>query len=197
MQPSPTSVDLVRFNIQLLEDARTLVRAHEQQGVAYQGPVAAHLRHVIEHHAALLMPAESGVVDYDSRCRERELERNSTLVQTRLAALQRVLRAWQSRLPNRALRVRGLCGHAGEHVFEVSSSTSRELAFVASHAVHHFALMKSHCQASGIDLEACLGADVGKAPATVAHERRLAAAPALHSTRQPTHQEPSCLPSFA
>jgi hypothetical protein len=84
-----------------------------------------------------------------------------------LQALQQCLHLWHDAALTLPLQVRGLGGLAGEFGFEVPSTLGRELAFLASHAVHHFALLKAHCLQQGIPL----GEDFGKAPATVAHAR--------------------------
>jgi hypothetical protein len=52
--------------------------------------------------------------------------------------------------------------------FSTLSTLGRELLFVSSHTVHHFALVAHYCKTAGVDL----GADFGKAPATMAHEHR-------------------------
>ena len=80
------------------------------------------------------------------------------------------------------VRVCGQCGGAGEFSFNHPSSIGRELAFVASHTVHHFALLAAHCQQHGIPTPA----DFGKAPATVAHER---ASRSTLANTAPAHQE--------
>lgn len=181
-----TSIDpLLAFNRQLIEQALALVAAHGTGATAsYAGPVGAHLRHVIEHHEALVFPATVGVVDYDGRARDRELERNPTLASERLLALHAAL-GIDTRLSLSApVQVHGQCGAAGELSFSVASSVARELAFVASHTVHHFALLMPHCRQHGIPTPA----DFGRAPSTVAHARA--------STTTPTSQlfqEPSCL----
>jgi hypothetical protein len=60
--------------------------------------------------------------------------------------------------------------------------------FVASHAVHHFALLHAYCLQQGIPI----GENFGKAPATVANERRRALANIPASN--PVHlKELSCL----
>ena len=51
-----------------------LVRRWERVALAV-GVTGPHRRHLIEHYEALLRPAHSGVVDYDTRPRDRELER--------------------------------------------------------------------------------------------------------------------------
>jgi hypothetical protein len=178
---------LLAFNQQVLDQALALVALHaELGGPCYAGPVGSHLRHVIEHYDALLFPAQTGEVDYDSRARNRELETQPTLAARRLQALAQCLQDLPGAWLNGSVRVRGVAGTAGEFAFAAPSSLARELAFVASHAVHHFALLKTHCQALGIPTPA----DFGKAPATVAHERAQDKAPAETAH---TLKEPPCL----
>jgi len=158
---------LRHHNLQTIDQALALVAAHRVAGgAAFEGTVGAHLRHVIEHYDALLFPAVAGEVHYDRRARDRALEQNPALAHARLQTLREHLA--QHRLPdmNMPLRVHGVGGMVGELAFNVESSFGRELAFVAAHAVHHFALLQLHCLQNGIDL----GADFGKAPATVAFE---------------------------
>jgi hypothetical protein len=133
----------------------------------FEQVVGPHLRHVIEHFEALAMPGQAGVVDYDSRPRDRELEKQPDLASARISALQRWLSDGLAPFLERPLRVRGLGGLGGEFSFEVVSTVARELVFLSSHAVHHYALVKQHCLAEGIEL----GVDFGKAPATLAHEK--------------------------
>jgi hypothetical protein len=61
-------------------------------------------------------------------------------------------------------------GEAGDMELTVPSTLGRELLFLSSHTVHHFALLGNYCKAAGVEM----GADFGKAPATVAFERHAA-----------------------
>ena len=178
----PETQRLLQFSIEVLEQALALVALHGLPGApAYAAPVGAHLRHLIEHYDALLFPAEPGSVDYDQRPRERELERQPTLARTRLIALQARLLQWTDAHLDSQLRVRGLGGLAGDFEFAVQSTGGRELVFVASHAVHHFALLQPHCRQHGI----AISAQFGRAPATVAHERPArAVSPAILRVRR-------------
>lgn len=165
--PAPDTQRLLQFSIGVLTQALALVVSHEQPGAPdYATPVGAHLRHVIEHYEALLWPAEPGSVDYDRRPRDRELERVPAVARARLEALQARLRQWSETPLDAPLKVRGLGGLAGDFEFAVASSSGRELVFVASHAIHHFALLRAHCMQHGISINA----HFGRAPATVAHE---------------------------
>ena len=114
-----------------------------------------------------------GLSANDPRPRDRALERLPAVARVRLEALQAQLRHWTGAPLAAPLQVRGLGGLSGEFEFEVQSSAGRELVFVASHAIHHFALLQAHCTQHGI----AINAQFGRAPSTVANER--AALPVL------------------
>ena len=184
------AADLLRFNCQVLDQALQVITAHEgPQAPTYVGPVGSHLRHVIEHFEALLLGAEHTVVDYDQRPRDRLLERCTVEARRRVLALQAQLAPGRPLPLERPLTVRGQAGLAGELGFAVASTIGRELVFVASHAVHHYALLQSHCRQQGLDL----GADFGKAPATVAHERGGAITPSSTLLQKDTPCTPTRL----
>jgi hypothetical protein len=176
--------DLCQFNRDVLAQAIGLALHHLNGAQAtYDGPVGAHLRHVIEHYDALRTPMAAGAVDYDRRPRDRQLEQCPQTALQRLLVLDGWLQATGAAALDAPLRVHGRAGLAGEQSFSVASTLGRELVFVGSHAVHHYALLKDHCQRQGI----AIGADFGKAPATVAHERFASASVAPAALTPPTH----------
>ena len=159
---------LLRFNAQVLDQALRLIAAHGGAGAPpYATPVGAHLRHVIEHYEALLFAAHDGTLNYDQRPRSRALETDAALAQRRVQALQCHLALWSGPQLATPIRVRGIGGVAGDFEFAVMSTLARELVFLASHALHHFALLQAHCEMHGIALDATFG----RAPSTVAHDR--------------------------
>ena len=174
---------LIDFNCKVISQAISLLARYEADKTdAFSGPAGAHLRHVIEHYDALLSPPTAGVVDYDIRVRERALERDIALARQRLQALSKRLSEGAMPLET-PLEVRGQGGLAGDVDFVVSSTFGRELVFVASHALHHYALMRPYCQTAGISVSL----DFGKAPSTVAHERATTTTTSICSTTSPTH----------
>ena len=179
-----TTERLLGFNQRMLDQALEVVGEHAAPSApSFAGPVGAHLRHVIEHYEALVHGLHSGVVDYDRRPRDRQLEASPALARDRLTGLRRMLGVWTPDMLDRPVQVLGQGGTAGEFDFSVASSVGRELAFLASHAVHHFALLAAHLQRHGVPMPA----HFGKAPGTVANEiatRRAAA--------QQDNQEFSC-----
>lgn len=191
---NPTMERLLGFNQQVLDQALALVGGHEVPGApqsapAFAGPVGAHLRHVVEHYEALVNGLTLGVVDYDGRPRDRQLEASPTLARQRLLSLREVIGQWTPDMLNRPVQVLGQGGITGDFDFCVTSSVGRELAFLASHAVHHFALLVEHLQRHGVPVPA----HFGKAPATVANEIA-----ARRAAPQPQTKELSCFtPSLA
>jgi hypothetical protein len=181
---------LLAFNQQMLDHALAVVSHHAAPNAPpFAGPVGAHLRHAIEHYEALVHGLSLGVVDYDGRPRDRQLEASPELARDRLLGLRHVLGQWTPDVLDRPVHVLGLGGITGDFDFCVTSSVGRELAFLASHAVHHFALLAEHLQRHGVPVPA----HFGKAPGTVANEiaTRRAATPS-------ENQELSCLmPSLA
>ncbi len=176
----------MRFNQQVLDQALAVVDAYAVPSAPlFSGSVGAHLRHVVEHYEALVQGLTLGVVDYDARPRDRALEASPALARNRLLGLRRVLGHWTPDLLDRPMQVLGQGGIEGDFGFCVSSSVGRELAFLASHAVHHFALLADPLQRHGVPVPA----HFGKAPGTVANEiaTRRAAAPSVN-------QELSCPP---
>jgi hypothetical protein len=160
--------ELRQFNREVIAQALALVRYHLNGDVAAYGcPVGAHLRHVIEHYDALRAAGAGAAVDYDGRPRDRQLEHCPQTALQRLLALDDWLADSGAAALDAPLRVLGCAGLGGQQAFSVTSTLGRELVFVGGHAVHHFALLKHHCQRHGIPVDP----DFGKAPATVAHER--------------------------
>jgi hypothetical protein len=186
---NPTMERLMSFNQQVLDQALALVDGHAEPDAPptappFAGPVGAHLRHVLEHYEALVNGLTLGVVDYDGRPRDRQLEARPTLARHRLLSLRQVLGQWTPDMLNRPVQVLGQGGITGDFDFCVTSSVGRELAFLASHAVHHFALLGAHLQRHGVPVPA----HFGKAPGTVANEIA-----AHRADAQPHNKEFSCL----
>jgi hypothetical protein len=166
------------YQVHLLLQAGAMVerlQKEAQPGFRYAQAVGPHVRHILEHVTALTDALQRGsmMVDYDAR--ERDLQVQSvpaaTLAKIRAVVYQigqlKVITSAALDLP---LSTRLQTGPDGALEVVVQSTLGRELLFVASHTVHHFALLAQYCKAAGVDL----GHDFGKAPATVAYERKAA-----------------------
>jgi DinB family protein len=129
-------------------------------------PVGAQYRHILEHYRSFFAGWPEGRVDYDARARDERIERNrsAALLATRecLAALDRL-----DGTTDRPLEVQMDGGGGSERPDWRPSSAGRELQFLCSHTVHHYALIKLLLQPSGPDL----GTEFGVAPSTLAYQR--------------------------
>jgi len=130
-------------------------------------PVGAQFRHVVEHYQCLLEGIPRGRIDYDARRRDLAIERSRLTARDLTRELDRGLGELDQLSGAMALSVQTrTTADASEPEWELSS-LGRELQFLVSHTVHHFALIKLLLAADGIDLPS----DFGRAPSTLAHER--------------------------
>ncbi len=128
------------------------------------GGVGAQLRHCADFHACLLRDLPAGVVDYDRRVRDPRLERDPLRAASQLRQLAAAVSPAVGRGPDRRLRVRS---EEADAAGWVDSSLARELQFLASHTVHHYALVAWLLRAQGRAVQEGLGV----APSTLAHWR--------------------------
>ena len=160
--------DLVAAARATLADAAAVADAYSAEPAAYAA-VGGHVRHVVEHYGAFLAGATHGAVRYDRRARDPVIDRDPRHALAAIAALGRALGAFALD-PATPLRVALECPAAGMET-EASSSVARELQFLASHAVHHFALIRGV-----LERDARLPhADFGFAVATLRNARGAAA----------------------
>jgi len=165
-------------NREVLGQAASLLGRLDDESYASGGaapglsPVGAHVRHVLDHYRALLEGLSSGRIDYEARHRESPLERERHLAQTEVARLQEGLERLPEDLEEREILVNLKSLADPDAGPDWSRSTvKRELQFLVSHTVHHFALIRAMLTGLGIDP----GESFGVAPST-ALARRLAQA---------------------
>jgi uncharacterized damage-inducible protein DinB len=168
-RPEPPAVrPLVGLLRQLFELVASLTDeqyARKPVGVV-PSSVGGHVRHNLDHVAALLRGLRDGRVNYDHRDRGTDVERD------RLAAMAEILRLdgevtafpWAG-LP--ALVELTTLVTPDRPPVAVKTSPDRELAFVVSHTVHHNAIIGIMVKLLGGDPPA----EFGYAPSTVAHQR--------------------------
>lgn len=132
--------------------------------LCFNSSAGGHVRHAVDHYLALLAAAETGELDYEHRARDPELETRADCALDRLRGIAAALAAYVDRgAPDRTLRL------ASETVpgRAVMTSLSRELEFLISHTVHHFALIAVIAGAHGVTPPP----DFGLAPSTLKYQR--------------------------
>jgi hypothetical protein len=123
-----------------------------------------HLRHVLDFVRCVVDGIRLGRIDYDQRRRDERVERDRDFARAELATQRRRLAALATLPPTRRVMVRA---ESAEPDAPWSDSTfHRELMFLQSHTIHHFALIALHARRLAIDV----GDDFGVAPSTLRHQ---------------------------
>lgn len=161
---------VVQYCVATLHDVEQLVEGQSVDDYrcpcaeAGGGSIGQHLRHTLDHFRATLEVREGETLDYDLRERGTAIETDRLLALQQLKSLSSRLSSLSESLLHQPLRLRCIVSEEGVQV-EVTSSLSRELAFCASHAVHHLALMATITRLQG----RAVAEHFGVAPATLAH----------------------------
>jgi hypothetical protein len=134
----------------------------------YGDGIGPHLRHVLEHYEQFFEGLKGRVIDYDARRRDAVVESDAAVARVRVAAMiERLSQFVLSETVPDTIAVMLCGGLDGADRFVTTSTPARELLFLASHAVHHYAIIKPLLTKGGYPLSR----DFGKAPATIRHER--------------------------
>ena len=124
--------------------------------------IGKHVRHIIDHYSSLLWATASGgrLLDYENRDRDLSLETDRRAGSNRLAEISQALRQRFEPPYSDALVMRHNSGGQSE---TVNTSVDRELVFLASHSVHHMAIIGMLAEQAGAEVSA----DFGVHPSTL------------------------------
>lgn len=165
----PEILPLVRENLRLIEQGRAVLRGLSPETFARPAPelrlaaAGGHFRHCIEFYSSFLSGIEQRQVDYDARERDALIESDPELADAHMERISRELRALGQRDCELRLTVRPECAEAHDPASD--SSLARELHFLASHTVHHYALIAVVLRLHGYEP----GPRFGVAPSTLKH----------------------------
>lgn len=142
--------------------------------LAGTGPVGGQVRHIIDGYRCLLRGLPTGCVDYDRRERNVVLEVSREAADAALTEIIAELDALDSAPGELPLRVRAdrPSGLSDDEAF-CDSTLSRELMALASHTIHHFAIIAISLRAAG----RLPPSELGVAPSTLRHWRATSAGP--------------------
>lgn len=115
------------------------------------GSIGGHVRHCLDHIAALTNGFGRRQVCYDVRLRGTPVESQRDAAQVEIAWLLSQVRGVQAAALDRPLDVVLSVDTAGA-TSVVRSTVARELAFVASHTVHHFAIIALLLREMGVSV---------------------------------------------
>lgn len=150
-EPQQKRIDLRSFlineNLGLLKQGREVIASLSDgefcrplEGTRAAGTVGKHFRHVLNFYDNLCDHAD-GVLDYDVRIRDPEVENRPASAIRLLVRIEEQLKLWKEggTMPEEPLYIAIGDGERSFHRLE--SSLERELKFVLEHALHHYAII--------------------------------------------------------
>jgi uncharacterized damage-inducible protein DinB len=124
--------------------------------------VGEHVRHVLEFYVCLFDGVELGVVNYDNRKRDLNLQ---SKVSEALGSIGRISTKIESISDNLNLVLEGDCGVEEPVVFSIPTNLHRELSYNLEHSVHHQAIIKIGLRE--LSFESIVGSEFGVAASTI------------------------------
>ncbi|WP_214131354.1 DinB family protein [Alteromonas oceanisediminis] len=157
-------IEVLQQAIDLLNDVST----DDFQRVMHphlSGSIGKHLRHVIDHFLAIENGLLTGVIDYNQRNRNANIEVSISATVDTLEAIQRWLRALEPTDLAGKFEVRSEISLSDTVNATCESTLAREIVFASSHAIHHFSLISIIRSLQGQPVPDYFGF----APATLTH----------------------------
>lgn len=160
---------LIDTNISALQEGAQLLSVLEvnqyTQGFkpAFQSTIGAHFRHVLEHYRCFFQQIDTGAFCYDKRDRDAVLECDQAYAEQ---TIDELIRAFNE-LPENTFEQAFVIDDE-QSQGPVVTTLQRELLFLQSHTVHHYAIIGAMTRAFGNQP----ADDFGVAIATRSHQKR-------------------------
>lgn len=136
-------------------------------GGPYPGGVGAQFRHCLDFYGCFLRGLPGGRIDYRRRDRDGRIETDRVHAAASARAICDSLSGLTREQVGRTLEVRAEESGPGAGEWS-SSSAGRELQFLISHTIHHYALIAVLLTSQGYDV-ASRFPELGVAPSTLEH----------------------------
>lgn len=157
-------IDVLHQAVSLLKEIQT-----ENYQLAMQphlsGSIGKHIRHVIDHYLALEQGLVDGLVDYNQRHRNSNIEASPSVALDSLNAIINWLENITSEQLENSVTVRSEVSISETLNIQCHSTLAREILFVSSHAIHHFSLISVARSLQGYEVPQYFG----YAPATISY----------------------------
>ena len=163
-------------SVRYLEQGIELIRRLDDEqfagapGSPFPGGVGAQMRHCIDFYDRFLAEHAGGRIDYTRRQRDPRLETDRRHAGARLRGLVEALEALDPDCGDRELQVRSEESLGEDAGGWTGSTVRRELDFLVSHTIHHYALIVVLLRFQGFEIPAELDG-FGVAPSTLRHWR--------------------------
>lgn len=161
-------IEQARDNIRVLQQGARLLRRLDDRTYRYEvditmvSSVGVHMRHNLDHYANFFVGLESGAVDYDARERRALLEVDRDAA---LDAIQSICRRLANLAEFPRVTCLRICCDSDRGALR-TSSVARELDYLYSHTIHHYAIIAVLCRLQNVVVEQ----DFGVAPSTLRYQ---------------------------
>jgi hypothetical protein len=158
-----------------LQEIRQLIAAMREEQYKYESKllsgatVGQHVRHILEFYLCLINGQEKGMVNYDKRERNPELEINPAFA---IFIIENICSKIDSLADKSNILLEGIFPSAGGVVESITTSVNRELVYCLEHSIHHQALIKIALIEQRID--DLIHQNFGVAPGTIMYRERCA-----------------------
>lgn len=128
--------------------------------------IGEHTRHILEFYDCLLIQYKDGEVNYDNRCRDKQIETDPRFA---MAVIDRICNALTDCNPDQVLTLAHGYDTDGDRLVRVKTTFARELVYNVEHAIHHLAMIKIGLKILSPSME--LPTEFGVAPSTIRHKK--------------------------
>jgi len=138
---------MINSQVSVLEQAKSYLKTvtteqyKEVVSPLFISSAGAHVRHILDHYLSIMNGLQHGIIDYDKRSRGGNVE---TDIEAALALVSKIENFLLSLKPTQLTTQIQLSTEVNieeKRVEVVGTTLARELVFVGSHAIHHFAMI--------------------------------------------------------
>ena len=158
-----------------LQEIKALIASVKEEQYQYRSQllsdatIGQHVRHILEFYLCLINSECRGLVNYDKRERDLNLERNPGLA---ISCIDKICSDIQRLNTEQELQLAGNFSSEGRTLKTIRTSIDRELAYCLEHSIHHQALIKIGLIDQKMDH--LINEGFGVAPATIRHKQQCA-----------------------
>lgn len=136
----------------------------------FNASIGQHYRHVLEHFQSLVTGLRAGEINYDARERNLRMQTDVTYASIATCDILRALKRYPNEALTRNCTVINSVGYSAPGPSSFTSNISRELAYCAGHAIHHYAIIRLIGHEVGLPVPA----EFGVAPSTIKYMNTVA-----------------------
>tara|TARA_R110001592_G_C13098064_1_gene743949 strand:- start:1001 stop:1501 length:501 start_codon:yes stop_codon:yes gene_type:complete len=131
--------------------------------------IGQHVRHILEFYICLIASKNTGIVNYDNRKRNLEIENSVHFAQSQI---EFIIENFILENNNLQFTLEGNYSAETTQITVIPTTYQRELAYCLEHSIHHQALIKVGLKE--LELEGVINENFGVAPATIRHKKQCA-----------------------